>query len=73
MLKEQRIFGVLTANHAGFIPVVPVCDQDWDMKRQSSQVLYSFEDCCGSAYRTGKVEAEKIIKALRNHDYGLPP
>ena len=43
------------------------------MKRQSSQVLYSFEDCCGSAYRTGKVEAEKIIKALRNHDYGLPP
>ena len=32
VLREQRIFGALSAEHAGFIPPVNICDQDWDMK-----------------------------------------
>lgn len=73
ILKEQRIFGVLTAKHSGYIPPVYVCDQDWDMKSQSSQVLYSFEDCTGPNLETCKIEAESTISALRNREYGLPP
>lgn len=73
ILREQRIFGVLTAEHSGYIPPMNVCDQDWDMKSQSTQVLYAYEDCVGHEIATKMIEAEPVINALRNRNYGLPP
>lgn len=64
------MFGIITSKPVDHIPLVAICDQDWDHATYSSQTFYSFEDASQGV--TEEIRSQEILENLRSKRYPDP-